>query len=454
MRDRWWTTLLPEVLRRKVKERPTLQKVIVNIGWLLGDKIVRLGVGFIVNIWVARYLGPAGFGSLNYAIAFVAIFTALAALGLDSVVIRDIVRDPKVKDETLGTATVLKFIAGGVALAITVLGAGWLRSGDSVTFWLVVVLALGPICQSLDTVDFWFQSQVKARLVVLARNLAFASAALAKVLLIVANAPIIAFAWVATGELFLAAVGLTLIYQRDGNRLSAWSFRLSRARYLLTESWPLVIQGLVIMVYMRIDQIMLGQMASDRSVGIFSAAVRLVEIWYFIPVALTASLFPEIVNSKNLAPEKYLQRIQHLYDLMIWMAIIAALLTSLVAPMLVLSTFGEEYQSSATVLTIQVWMAAAVFFGVARQKWLTVEGYLRDGLYVEIAGVMTNIAANFYLIPRYGAVGAATASLITAVGANLLAATISKPIRTSLVMYWRSLLLPLRLCNKTVGSVE
>ncbi|MCM2265302.1 MAG: flippase [Desulfuromonadales bacterium] len=452
MRDSWWTGLLPKTLRKHVEGRPTLQGIIDNAGWLFGDKIVRLGVGLFVNVWVARYLGPEGFGTFNYAVAFISIVGALAALGLDSIVIRDIVRDPQAKDEILGSATLLKLIAGALTLVVVSGASGWLRPDDSTGQWLIIVLALGMLCQSLDTVDFWFQSQVKARLVVYARNAAFAVAALTKVLLILGQAPLIAFAWVATGELLLAAVGLAVMYRRDGNRLSTWSFRLSRARHLLTESWPLIIQGVVIMIYMRIDQVMLGQLASDKSVGIFSAAVRLVEIWYFIPVALTASLFPEIVNSKSLAPEKYQQRIQHLYDLMIWMAIGAALVTTLVAPLLVVIVFGEEYRPSATILTIQVWMAAAVFFGVARQKWLMVEGYLRDGLYVEIAGVLFNVSANFWLIPRYGAVGAAMASLITAFAANLAAAIISRPIRISLVMYGRSLLLPIRFCRRISGA--
>jgi O-antigen/teichoic acid export membrane protein len=81
-----------------------------NTSWLFGEKILRMIVGLFVGIWVARYLGPEQFGLLSYAQSFVGLFTAIATLGLDGIVVRELVKDPSRRDELIGTAFWLKFI--------------------------------------------------------------------------------------------------------------------------------------------------------------------------------------------------------------------------------------------------------------------------------------------------------------------------------------------------------
>ena len=77
-------------MRQNVEGRGNLQKLIGNTGWLFADRILRLGVGLWVGIWTARYLGPEQFGLFNYSIAFVALFSVFATLGLDGIVVDSI----------------------------------------------------------------------------------------------------------------------------------------------------------------------------------------------------------------------------------------------------------------------------------------------------------------------------------------------------------------------------
>jgi PST family polysaccharide transporter len=398
-------------------------------------------------VWVARYLGPEQFGSLSFVMALVALFGAFATLGLDSIVVRDIVRDPSCPGDTLGSASALKLAGSVVTVVLSAATVAVIRPGESTSFWMAVAISACTLFQSLDTIDLWFQSRLRSRYSVYARNAGFVVMSLARVGLILAGAPLIAFAVTSLIEAILAAAGLAVYYVKDGNSFSRWRSSAGKRRYLLKESWPLLLQGIVIMVYMRIDQILLGQLAGDRSVGEFAAAGRLVELSYFVPISLTASLFPEIIHSGKLLPEQYEGRIQKLYDLMIWMAIALAAVTTVCAPWIVRILYGDRYRAASTVLSLQIWMTASVFFGVARQKWLTAEGHLKDALYVEVAGMLINVAANILLIPRYGAVGASLASLATAFGANLAVVGFSRPIRKSMVMYGRSLLLPVRLIS-------
>ena len=199
---------------------------------------------------------------------------------------------------------------------------------------------------------------------------------------------------------------------------------------------------------MRVDKIMLREMTDAYQVGIYSVAVQLTEAFYFVPLVITASFFPAIIKSKKLGQQIYLDRIQKLYDLMIWMALLSAIFITFISDNLVLTLFGKSYESSGRVLALQIWMVCSIFFGVSRQKWLIVENHLKDGLYVDMTGLTLNIICNYFLIPRYGAIGASVASLITSYSSHLIVATFSKPIRLSIKMYLRSLTFPLGYLKK------
>jgi len=420
MTNKAWIRLLPSQLRSMVEGRSNLQSIIANTMWLVLDKIVRLGIGMLVSVWIARYLGPEQFGMLNFSIAFVALFSMLLLQGMDVIIIRDIVRDPSCAGVVLGSTTLLKLAGSLLTVIFSLAAIIVLHPSEPVLIGLVALNAASMLFLPLDTIDCWFQSQVKAKLTVYARNIAFFVIALVKIAMLVLKAPLVAFAAAAFGETLLGGAALVYFYRRDGNSFHAWKVVGSRAKSMFKESCPLILQGIIITIYMKIDQVMLGQLHGLRSVGEFSAATRIVEIWYFIPMVITASLFPEIIKSRELGPERYENRILSLYSLMVWMSFCVAVVITFSAPFIIKILYGSEYQNSATVLSIQTWMAMSVFFGVARGKWLAAEGHLKDGLYVDVAIVIINVCANILLIPRYGAVGAATASIIAAFGGNVV----------------------------------
>ncbi|MDV2995583.1 MAG: hypothetical protein N4J56_005237 [Chroococcidiopsis sp. SAG 2025] len=298
---------------------PQLRKVAVNTGWLFADRLRRMGVGLLVGVWVARYLGTQQFGLLNYATAFVALLTPFATLGLDNIVVREIVRNSSHKDEILGTTFFLKFLGGFVLVGLALISISLLRSGDRLTYWVVSVLSAGVIFQAFDTIDLQFQVQVQSKYTVIAKNLAFIIITFVKVILIQINASLIAFAWVVLLESGLGAIALAINYRMQGYSFWAWRWSLTRAIALLKESWALMLSGLSIMIYMRIDQIMLGQTSGDRAVGLYSAATRISELWYFIPTAICSSGFPTIIEAKGISESLYYQRIKQLLRLMVFL---------------------------------------------------------------------------------------------------------------------------------------
>ncbi|MBE0472147.1 MAG: flippase, partial [Methyloprofundus sp.] len=189
-------------------------------------------------------------------------------------------------------------------------------------------------------------------------------------------------------------------------------FDLSIAKQLLKDSWPLIFSAIVVMIYMRIDQIMIKEMLGEYEVGIYSAAVRLSEAFYFIPMLITASLFPAILNAKNQSDELYKQRLQRLYTFMVWFAIAIALPMTFLSDWLILLLFGQAYQEAGQVLMIHVWSMPFVFLLVASGKWFIAEGLARMALYRNLSAAFLNVVLNIIFIPIYGVVGAAISTLL------------------------------------------
>ena len=432
---------LPHFIRNRMEPDGDLSIIIDNIGWLFFDKLLRMGVGVFVGVWVARYLGPSQFGTLNYVIALVALFSTFANLGLDSLVIRDIVRDPSCKEETLGTAFTLKLVGGGLALLFSVGAIFWLRPEETQVRLMVAIIAVGAIFQAFDVIEYWYQSQVQAKYTVYARNAAFLIIALAKVVLIQAGAPLSAFAWAGLGEIALGAWGLLLVYHFNSHSIRAWRYCRSRALQLLRQAWPLFLSGVFVTLYIRIDQIMLSIMLGDRDVGIYSAAGRLSEVWYFVPMAITASVFPAIISAKKAGEVLYYKRLAQLYLVMVWLSLAVAVPVTFFAEPLVQFIFGPEYLNSASVLVIQCWSGLFIFSGLVSNHWYLIEDLNHYTLYRHVLGAIINVLLNLALIPKYGINGAAVATLITQFLSSYLFDLINKPTRVLFKMKSRSFFL-------------
>jgi len=407
-----WTKFLPAAIRAKVEGRVYLQNVISNTGWQFADNILRMGVGLAVGIWVARYLGPDQFGLFSYALALVSLFAFFASLGLEDIIIRDIVRDPACRNETLGSAFFLK-VTGGVVSFLAALGAILiLRPEDELNHWLVGIIAAGALFQSFDIIEIWFHSQVQAKYVVFAKNAAFLTCSILKVILILTGQPLIAFAWVATLEIAAGSAGLIIAYTSQQNRIQEWYFSMKRAGNLLKDSWPLLFSGIVIMVYMRIDQVMLGEMIGSEEVGVYSVAVRLAEVWMFIPQIIFWSVFPAVVEARVSDETLLHERLQKLYNLMVLAAYAVAIPMTLLSSWLVDTLFGDAYSRAGAMLAVLIWSNVFSFLEIARSAFLSSMNWTRIHFVTVLLGCFLNIILNVLLIPRYGGMGAVIASLV------------------------------------------
>jgi PST family polysaccharide transporter len=409
-----WTNLLPPSFRERLHGRIQLQKILSNIIWLSLDKFLRLGVGAVVGVWIARYLGPAQFGILNYTIAFVALFSPLGSLGVESILVRDVLSEDDARRKlSLGTAFALR-CAGSLAGAILACSLiGVFRPGNSLAFGLVAIAGAGLVVQSFDVIDLWFQSQVRAKFAVYAKNAAFLILSITRVGLLVAKMPLITFAWATLAESTLGAAGLVLMYRRTGEHLRRWRASMPRAGRFLKDSWPLAFANLATILYMRIGQVMLGNILSDREVGVYSVAIRLAEMWYFIPMSIASSVFPSVIKAKREDAALYGKRLEMFYSMMSMISLSVAAVTFLFADTIITVIFGAEYVDAGPVLSVYIWASVPVFLNIASSQHLIADNRTSVALYRTLAGAATNILLNIVLIPKYGVIGAAVAALLS-----------------------------------------
>jgi O-antigen/teichoic acid export membrane protein len=361
---------------------------------------------------MTNYLGPDRFGLYSYVISFSGLFTVIASLGIESILVRNLVTSPEHRDEILGTSFALKI--AGACISLFLIGVSlFFIPQDSETTVLIFLAAVGVLFQAANVVDFYYQSKVMSKYSVIVLSSSFTVSSIIKLVLISMHASLLLFVLVTTLEFVFQAVGYMVVYKALGLHLFEWKIRWHIAKPLLKDSWPLIFSGIVISIYMKIDQVMIKQMMGEAEVGYYAAAVRLCEAWYFFPMVVVSSVFPAIMNARNTAKELYMSRLQKLYDLLGGTSVLIAIVVTIFSTTIIKILYTPEYLPAAPVLTIYIWAGVATFLGVASSQYLIAENYTTLSFYRTFAGMVVNIAMNLMFIPRYGIQGAAFATLVS-----------------------------------------
>lgn len=377
----------------------------------MAERVLRMIIGLFVGVYVARYLGPKRFGLLSYADSFVGLFTALSTLGLNSILVRELVKRPDRRDELLGTAFWLK-MAGAVLMWGGISATIPFAHNDTETNTLIAIIAVGVIFQAFNVIDFNYQAMVQSKYFVYAQLTQLIISSITKLVFILIAAPLLWFAIVYLLDAVVLAIVLTVLYLKNTGKIWYWKWRWQVAKELLKNSWPLILSGMVGSIYMKIDQVMIKKMLDAEQVGFYAAAVKLSGAWYFVPMAITSSVFPAIINAKKQSEQFYYQRLQKLYDLMVWLAIAIALPTTFLAPWVIRVLYGDAFSPAAGVLSIHIWAGVFVFLGVASEKWYITENFIKLSFYRTFLGAIGNVIFNLIFIPILHIKGAAIGTLL------------------------------------------
>lgn len=408
--------VVPAKLHARLKgtgDREGFKKYFKNTGWLLAARVVTFALSFFTVAFVARYLGPENYGKLSYAQSFVAIFSIFASLGIDQILYRDLIAHPGHEHELLGTALFSKIFFGILTFFVTI-GIAAYSNHDPVLTFLIFIVSLTFIIQPLGVLSNYFSAKVHAKYYSYAAIvLAFLLPAL-RLLIIFFHKGIFFFAGVLVFEsVAYSAFYLYIYITRFHGKPFSWTFSLRTFKKLFHDSWPLMLAGLSGYIYGRIDQVMIKQYLDVASVGLYDAAVKITEMWAFLPGIIIGSLFPAIMNARSHDRDSYSKRLHALSLLTLSVTVAISLAIFIGASLIIAIIFGPEFAGSVAVLRIYIWTAVGTVGVALIQNYLVAERRGKWFFGISLFGAITNILFNLYLIPHFGTTGAAWATALS-----------------------------------------
>lgn len=387
------------------------QRYFKNTGWMFIGQFSMI-ISFVMNIWLARYFGPEKYGVINYTLAFVGIFGFISSLSIGEILIRDIVKYPEKKNKLLGTAFWILAFGGFLAFFITSLTALFYVE-DNLTKTLIVLYSTIFIWSPVNVISLYFQATLQAKKNALAQIIGVILVSLFKVFLILSGKGVI---WIISAFILDYIVGSILYitnYLRSDLNILHWRFDKDIAKHLISLSFLLMLSSATGYILLKIDQILIGHYLQEEAVGIYAAAAKLTEIWYFIPSTVATSVFPAIINAKQYGQKLYNNRLKKLFVFLFSIAILISVPISILSPHIINIIYGEAYIQSIQILQIYIWSSVGLFLSIGVNKYLIVENKLKSMFFYNSISAIFNITLNITLIPKIGITGAAISTLIS-----------------------------------------
>lgn len=402
-------------------------KVIKNASWMIGCKIAQSVISLIIGMLTARYLGPSNYGLISYAASIAVFLLPLMQLGLSKTLVQEFIKRPDREGEVLGTALVFNIVSaiacmGGMYIFLSIANAG-----ESTTIMVGVLYSFSLLFQATEIVQYWFQAKLLSKYPSIASVIAYTVVALYKIYLLVTGKSVIWFSVSSTLDYLLISFMLLIVYKRMGNQKLSFSWQLGKE--MLHSSKYYIVASMMVSVFQQTDRIMLKLMMNEEETGYYSAAITCVSVTSFVFAAIVDSMRPPILEAKHDGSDAYEPRIIQLYSVITYASLLQCALMVLLARPIVLILYGEQYLPSVSALRIAVWYVTFSNYGSVRNIWMLAENKQKYLWIINLSGALANVALNAVLIPFFGAVGAAAASLVTQFFANVVIGFILRPIR-------------------------
>src|SRR5579859_7841448 len=388
----------------------TATKVVQNTSILLIGRIANAVLGAASSILIVRCLGSEQFGEFSSFYAYVTLFAWLATLGIEPVLTRESARCRERAGSIMATGIALccAFAAITSVFAILLAPHVGFRGGMQllVVFAAIEVLGFAPLrlAGAIFQVDLrqWYGTGIN-----LARQGLWL---LVVIVLAKTGGSLTSFV---VGRLFVAFVETVLLLVMSARFLaSPRRIIVQDLRHYLRACAPIALSTLLASVYLRIDQVMLHNMASDKILGFYAAAVKVSELFEMLPAALLSSLFPILAVAASDGQRMAIYEDRVFRYIMAAAGLLCTVISVEAGPVIRI-LYGPQFAPSAHLLSILIWSEFAVFFGAAIANLLLAKGMQTYLLFPTIGGAVLNIALNYVWIPRYAAVGSAWATLVS-----------------------------------------
>lgn len=408
---------LIEKILNKFNISSTKTKIITNLYWAVLGKVVTLLSTLFVGILVARYLGPEQYGLMNYVVSYVSLFQILASFGMDNIEIRELSKQNIDKDIIIGTAFRLKLFFAVITVFLVIITA-LLFESDRFTIVMIIIYSLSIIINRFTVIRNYFTSIVCNEYIVKSEISRTCISSIIKILLLLLKAPLWAFICALTFDFVLLSSGYIIAYKTKVGSIKRWRFDKNIAKYIIKQSYPLLFSGAAVIIYQRIDQVMIGNILDKESVGLFSVASKFVEILIFIPTIIAQSTTPILIRIKEKSQYEYHIKSQIFMSITIWICLFVSLITSICSNWIIIYTFGDKFINSIPILQILSFKAVGVAISSTAGQIIIIENLQKYTIMRDILGCIICILLNLLLLPQIGIKGAAITAFVSNISAG------------------------------------
>ncbi len=397
----------------KILKKIKNNRFIGNMNWLIFQNIYSMGLSLVIGALSARYLGPSNYGLIGYGASLVNLFTAISQLGIDNVLINEMMKHPEEKGCVMGTALCMRTFSAAVSFVCAMILVVLIEPGNYVLWFITGIQAFAIALRAYELLNEWFLSEMKSKYYVLANICGQTVVGVWKIVLLILGASVVWFAASTTVQALVCGsivIGIFLV-----TRDFRLGFRMQNAKDILKRSQHYVFAGIAVSLYTQMDKVMLGRMLGEREVGIYTAAMTISMIWEFIPTAIFNSSRTMILEAKLRDEKEYQEKLKCLLFAITVLGLFVGLVVQVFGRLAVWILYGREYMDAVPVLRLLIWSTSFAVIGVARNVWSVAEDKNRYSKYYPICGAVFNLVFNALTIPIWGIYGAALGTMLAQV---------------------------------------
>ena len=412
-------------------------KIFRNASWIIGCKIMQSLFSVVITALTARILAPSNYGLINYAASIVAFVVPIMQLGLNNILVMEVVNSPDDEGEIMGSSILMSLFSALLSIGGVIAFSSIANQGETETIIVCALYSLMLISQSFEMIQYWFQAKYLSKFTAITTLVSALIVSGYKVFLLVTQKSIYWFAVSHAIDYIIIAATLIVIYKKLGGKPLRFSLR--RAIALFSRSKYYIVSSLMVTIFAQTGTIMLKHMVNNAATGYYSAAVTCAGLTNFVFVAIIDSFRPSVFESKKISVDAFEDKLVSLYSIVTYLALAQSIVLALFAPIITTVIYGEAYAPTAEVLRILIWYTIFSYMGPIRNIWLLAEEKQKYLWVINLLGAIANILMNLIFIPMWNIAGAALAALLTQIFTNVILGFIIKPIRRNNVLILRGL---------------
>lgn len=412
-------------------------KIIKNASWIIVCRIAQSVLTLVIGMLTARYLGPSNYGLINYASSIVSFVTPIMYLGLNSILVQEIIQNPRQEGKILGTSIVMGLVSASLCIIGVISFTLVANSGETETLIVCTLYSTLLIFQAVDLMQYWFQAKLMSKYTSITMLCAYFVVSIYKVFLLASGKKIYWFALSSVIDYAIIAISLLIIYKKCGG--SKFLFSVQTGKRLISRSKYYIISSIMTVVFTQTDKVMLKIMLNDTATGYYSAAVTCAGVSSFVFSAIIDSARPTIFQSAKLCKKQFELNMTRLYSIVIYLSLAQSIVMTILARPIINLLYGNQYTATADVLRLVVWYTTFSYIGAVRGIWMLAQEKQKYLLVANVFGALANIVVNAMLIPKYGMFGAAFASIVTQFFTNIGIGYVLKPIQSNNILVLRAL---------------